>query len=337
MALSATQLQEASAVAVQYIRKQVPDILSQLNPLYAQMVEEQKEYVSGGTKIQMAILYQENAAKGFIAGDGTDVVSINPNQVSTYGELNWKYYYSNVSITLDDLVKTQDTPLAIKGLLQLKTAHAKNSMVRDLSSSFYGSAATNIKAFNGFGDIFAASGTAYAGINDTDVPNWFPLLDSTAQVTNYANINNNVQRLKVRIGQSPMDGYGNNMNVDLMLSNYYVLAQFMNSEQIKVRYQPEKDLKSGFDVVKFNGGIPWFADSYAPGSADGVTADNQLFILSKESFRLFYKYGFGEQEAPLDTRGVIPNQPVQYDVNYLAGNMGCTNRRVNAVMKTLKS
>lgn len=335
MALSAAQMREAGAVATQYINEQVEDIFAQRNALYGRMVKRKKAVTEGKTEIQMPITYAENQSVGFIAGDGSDTISLNPNKTITFGTLQWKYFYSNISISLQDIVEGGDSKESVITLVQAKVSQAKNTMARNLSEAMYASATSNAKTFNGMADIFAASGTAYAGINNNDVPNWFPLEDSSTQIINYANINNNLAQLNVRVGQSPFDGYGNDLKVDLLLSNWFVQSQYMNSEQIKQRYIESKKLDSGFDGIMFNG-IEWAVDYYAPGSANGTTADNYLYMLSTQAFYLFYRYGF-DRPAPLDTSGVIPNTPVQFDVNYLVANMGCTNRRVNALMSTLKA
>lgn len=338
MALSSSQLSEAYSVATQYINDSVPDILETSNPIYRIMVQENSKFVDGGIFIQFPIAAYENLSQGFIAADGSQAISLNTNQILTYGQINWKTHYTNLSITLDDMIKTQNTPLAIKSLLMAKTAQVTASMAREISSAFYSSSASLPNQFDGLLDVCGPSGTAYANINNTDIANWLALLDSSSQIINYANINKNVMQLSVRTGQSPSNPENNKkMLVDTMLSNYYVMSQYMASEQIKQRYISETQLKSGFDGIQFNGKINWVADGYAPGSADGTTADNTLFILTSNTFNFFYKYGLNGKKSPLASQGVIPNLPVQYNVDYLSGNLGCINRRLNCYMSTLKA
>lgn len=336
MALTSAQLQEASAVAVQYINKEIPDLFELSNPLYKEMVQRKKNLDQGYTNIQLPIIYQQNQAQGAIAADGSDTISLNPNKVLTYGTLDWKTYYNNVSITQDDLNKAGGSTATIMDIVEAKVNEGKNSFIQLLSTDFYASGATNTKKVNGMADVFAASGTAYAGINNTDVTNWLPLLDSSSQIISYANINNNIQTLNTRGKQFPLDGFGNQNKKKVMVSNSFVLARFMAVEQIKQRYMTTEQLKSGFEGINFNGSIEWVSDGYAPGTADGTTADNYLYILSPESFYLFYRFGFGTK-SPMDSTGIIPNTPVQYSVSYWVFNIACSNRRVNCLMSTLKN
>jgi len=335
MALTTAQLQEAGAVAVQYINDSIPDLLQQLNALYKKMYERRKYVPGAATYLQFPVAYAENQAQGAISGDGSDLISLNQNQMLTFAQLQWKYYYTNVSISVQDLTQGGDSDDEIKSLIKAKIAQGKNSFVRLMSADLFGSAATNAKKLDGFGDIFGASGTAYAGLNNTDVANWFPLSDSTTQAINFASINSMFQQLKIRAGQYPTDGLDSTMKLDYMVSNWFVMNQYMASEQIKQRYIDPTKLESGFDGIRFNG-ADWYSDANAPGTADGSTADNKLYILSSNSMYWFYRYGF-EKPCPMSTSGVVPNSPLEYNVGYSAWNIACSDRRVNGYMSTLKS
>jgi len=277
MALTTAQLQEAGAVAVQYINDAIPDLLQQMNPLYKKMYERKKHIPEGATYLQFPVAYADNQAQGAISGDGSEQISLNQNQMLTFAQLQWKYYYSNVSISEQDLVQGGDSKTAIKSLVKAKVAQGKNSFVRLMSADLFGSGLSNTKKIDGFTDIFGPSGTAYAGLNNTDVPNWFPLEDTTTQAINFSTINTMFQQLMIRSGQFPVDGLDSQMNVDYMVSNWYVREQYMASEQIKQRYIDVKKLESGFDGIKFNG-AEWHIDANSPGSYDGSTADNKLYI-----------------------------------------------------------
>ena len=59
MALTSTQLNEVAAITTQHINDEVPDLFVQANALYTKMYER-KQYVSGGTFIQMPIATGDN-------------------------------------------------------------------------------------------------------------------------------------------------------------------------------------------------------------------------------------------------------------------------------------
>ena len=331
MALSATQLQEAFAVATQFIQKKIPDILTNANYLYTLMMKR-KDKVSGGTKIQIPLNFAELDSQGFINGQ-FDTVSTNQNQQITYGELDWKFYYCALAITLKDITQTENTPTAIAGLIEAKTKAALSSMARFLTEAMHSTGTASNKQFNGFTDIFAASGTAYAGLNNTDVSDWLTEIDTTTANINYTNITSMIGTLRERCQDlAGQDGMG--YKPDVMISRQALIDAFKSSEQIKQRFQDNKTLGAGFKGVEIDG-VFWYPDKYAAGSVDGSTADNYLYIVSSDSMHLYYKFLPGVNASPLDSKQIIPNQSVLSDVKYLAGNMGCDNRRVNGVFKAL--
>ena len=166
MAFSSEQLQDAFAVATTNIQKEIPDVMTKANYFWFKITEN-KKYLSGGVNVQFPLNHKELDSQAFINGT-TDIVSTNPQQTFTFGTLNWKFFYDTVAITLDDLTKTGDSKEAIVSLFVAKVNAAKNSVARNLSTAAHTSGTSANKQFNGLPDIFAASGTAYAGLLDTD-------------------------------------------------------------------------------------------------------------------------------------------------------------------------
>lgn len=334
-------LQDALAVTTANINNEISDILAKENYLY-QKLDKMKVFKDGGLNFQIPIANQESNQKGFIAGTN-DVINLSPNTVLTYGTLNWKNFYYGVSIELMDMVTTSDSSDAVVSLVLAKKAQALNSAVRDLSSGFYGSAANNVLLFNGFADIFAASGTAYAGLNNSsaNLSNWFYLLDtaltggSAINLLTYNYLAKMITTLNARSGQMPVDKTINsNYKVDLILANPAVYSQYCAQMQVQQRYYADDIAKTGFEYVKVNN-VDFTSDPFSPGSGDGTTADNFCYVLSMASIQLWYKYWF-DKPSPIDYKGMtIPNQPLASTVQYLSGNLVCTNRRVNGVFKTL--
>lgn len=335
MAFTSEQYQDAFAVATQHINKSIPDLMANKIFLLKKLYDN-KVFKSGGTFIQFPVNHKELASKGFINGS-TDVISTNPNQMFTYGELNWKYYYHTVAITLDDLTKTQDSKEAIISLMMGKANAAKGSIARELAEIAYSTGTAANKRWNGMADIFAASGTAYAGLLDTDFDTadaWLPEIDTTTNIVSYTNISRMIGKLRTRTQGLFNQSTGKEYKVDTMLSNYAVREKYLSAQQIQQRFVDAKNLDSGFDIVRVNG-VDWAVDSYCPGSADNSTADNYLYILSFNSMMLFYKYGIDRDPPLKQTKNPLPDQPIMINVGYIAGNMACENRRVNGVFKNL--
>lgn len=327
--------QDVTAIATQLINEEIPDILAQENMLWNKLMKN-KKYIDGGDYLQIPISVLENLSSGFIPGNGA-TISVNPNQTTTSGSLQWKYFYQNFSVSLDDYNKTQDSKQAIIDMFRLKRAQCLNSAVRSLSQAAYQTGTgTSINNLNGMADIFAASGTAYAGVNNSTYANWLPLYDTSAATPTYAVIDAMMATLSERIGQDPVDPVlSTNYKLDFMLSRAKVMSAYKNIMQAQQRFVNKVTLESGFEGVEVNN-VFWHADSYAPGTLDGSTNDSYLFLLSSDSFHLFYKYGFGSgKKSPLDTAQTLPTQPLGINVGYSSGNMVCTNRRVNGLFKNL--
>ncbi len=338
MALSADQLNEALAVAHDAIRTEIPDQFGKANALFNRLSKKPNlEYVSGGTQISQPVEIAENKSQGFFDGlYGT--IDTSANQQLSKANFDFKYFYHNVSFTLQDFTKTDNTANAVKSLIVAKIEGAKNAATRTLSEAMYGTGSdSNGNAFNGFADIFAASGTAYGGITNTDlddISTWLTEIDTSTNTINYANLNQVVRKL-VATGQR----YGNEIGSyapDMMISNSFVQAKFLASQQSNQRFIDSEDLGAGFAGCKFNN-INWFVDEYSPGSADGSTADNELYILSTPTLKMCYKYGFEGKDTIMDGNTRIPNQAIQTNQTFLVGNMICTARRYNGVFKSLTS
>jgi hypothetical protein len=245
----------------------------------------------------------------------------------TFGELDWKFFYYGTTFDLKELTITMDSPHAVKNFVNAKVAAARQSMVRTLSNALHVGDSVTVNNFTGFPSIFAASGTAYAGINNNDIANWLPYFPSAIAASNYTNLSPIIDTLKTRTRQdmsgvlNPQGNVRYKYTVDTILSDVTQFSNFKNSEQLKLRFTPSELMKSGFTAIQVDG-IDWVVDTYAPAKT--------IYLLTSDSFEMFYKYGF-DKESPLNDKALrIPNQPVKVDLNFLAGNLGCTNRRVNA-------
>lgn len=325
MSLTADQLVEIASLTTIHINDSFPDLLVRANALYQEM-DKRKNYVPGGKEIQMPVFgLNELASQGFIAGTAADSLNLNKNQVVTYGTLQWKFFYYAVTFDLKELTQTEDSPHAVKSFVQTKVGFAKNSMIRTLSEALHASGSVDLNKFNGFADIFAASGTAYASLNDTDFANWAWYAPSAIAASNYTNIAPIIDTLVSRCSQtganSTLDGTAADYRPKLILSDATQYSNFKKAEQLKLRFTPSELMKAGFTAINVDG-LDWVVDTFCSSST--------IYVLTPPSFELFYKYGFGKK-SPLDTTALrVPQQPITSQINFLAGNLGCTNRRVNA-------
>ncbi len=338
MALTTAQLDEVQAVAHNAFEKIMPDQFLTASAFGSMMSKAPNlQHVSGGSKIQQTVQIAENQADGFIDGK-FDVLDLSSSQQLSFAEFDYKYQNYNITITLDDITRTDGTPNAIKSLVVEKVNLAAGTAKRTYAKALHGNGTDSSgKAINGLGDVTAASGTAYGGIINTDLDDpttWLTEIDSSTNTINYANLNTLVGTLIAR-GQGAGDAAGS-FAPDVMISNSFVQDKFLASQQTQQRFAREDDLKAGFAGCKYRN-IDWYVDDYSPGSADGSTADNFLYVLSSPTFALKYKFGFEGKKAPVDFNGRIPNQAVITSQHFMAYNLICRARRYNGVFKALQS
>ena len=222
---------------------------------------KKKEYVDGGNRLTVALDFNPNQSIGYITGTAADLLNVNAQQNLIPAELDWKFMYSNFSITLKDLNATADSKHAIVSLVSQKAKNTLASVRQFLATSFYGSAANNPNAFNGMADIFAASGTSYAGLLDTDLgvdavgdKKWLPQFDTTSTVCDYQTIEPMLTKLKTKASIE-----GNASRLGYMVSKAAVLSSFKQKQQMQQRFLPAKDLEVGFDGINVDG-VVWYAD-----------------------------------------------------------------------------
>ena len=328
MATQTYNLDEIFAVTTKYIDKNVEEIFCNTTPLLKEIMKK-KEYVDGGNRLTVALDFNPNQAIGYITGTAADLLNVNPQQNLIPAELDWKFMYSNFSITLKDLNATADSKHAIVSLVSQKAKNTLASVRQFLASSFYGSAANNPNAFNGLADIFAASGTAYAGLLDTYLgvdavgdKKWLPQFDTTSTVCDYQSIEPMLTKLKTKASIE-----GNASKLGYMVSKANILSSFKQKQQLQQRFLPAKDLEAGFDGVNVDGVI-WYADEFCPAST--------LYLINADSIKFFHKYGFEGKDSPQDVSGLrIPNQPIMVHQKFYTGNLFCVDRRLNGVFTAL--
>jgi len=322
------QASELAAVVLQQITKEIPDALSKSTPFFQHLTKGPgKKYSPGGLYIQFPIKLINNLSSGYISGTNA-VVDTTPSIQMQYGILNWKYYNFNVNFTLEDYTIARDEHEAVD-FFASKIDGAIADSARELAVSSHGSSVTNPLAIEGLQDIVAASGTAYAGLLDTDYSDataYLPVT-TTDNTVNYANINKMITQLRARMQQAKLN------TKDVMgLMNAGTYSRFMNAVQNQQYFMNESDVaKSGFKGINVNG-VDFYLDADVPGTQDGATADNYLYIFPTDIMKLYYTYGL-DKKSPFDGEVRLPNQPIMSIQHYMAMNLICNNRRLVAVNK----
>jgi len=323
----AVQTDELAAGVVQYIEsKKVWDALAKRTALMKHLMTEGKQKQSGSLYIQFPIKLIPNTASGFISGTAS-TVSGNPSTQMQYGTLNWKYYNYNVNFTIEDLNIVTGEEVMVN-ILTEKTKGALNDAIREWSSAFHGSSSSAPLQPEGLQDVVAASGTAYASLTDTDYASdaYLPYI-ATDSTVSYTNINKMINKIKARLQQemTPTNMFG--------LMNELTYSRFQSSIQNQQIFTSANVFKSGSPGFRVNE-IDFSLDADVPGSQDGSTGDNFLYIFPTDIMKMYYNFGFGNP-SPFDGKVQLPLQPIMSTQHYVTFNLVCTNRRLVAVNKTL--
>lgn len=310
-----------------YIYSKISETFNTTSPLHKEILNN-KEYVDGGDLIRWAVAVKPNSLIKFISGTTADSIGLGTEENTKPCSVGWKFAVVPFQVTLQDLNATADSKHAIVSMMTHKAKIALASFKQFLAQSFYQSAVGNPLAFNGLADMFAPSGTAYAGLLDTDVPPdaagdsvWLPQFNTTATTPNYATISPMITKLKTKAGFSMEGG-----KLDYMVSRADILSSFKATQQAQQRFMQAKELEAGFEGLMVDG-VTWYGDDLAPAK--------KLYLINSKSIKLFHKYGI-DKDSPHDVKELrIPNQPVTSNQKFISGNLAMVDRRVNGVFTNL--
>ena len=323
----AVQTDELAAGVVQFIEsKKTWDALSKRTAFMRHLMTDGKQKQTGSLYIQFPIKLLTNSATGFISGTAS-TVSGNPNTQMQYGTLNWKYHNYNVNFTLEDLNIVTGEEVMVN-ILTEKTKGALNDAIREWSTAFHGSSASAPLQPEGLQDVVAASGTAYASLTDTDyASDAYLSFIATDTTVSYTNINKMINKMKARLQKemTPTNMFG--------LMNELTYSRFQSSVQNQQIFTQPNKFESGSEGFRVNG-IDFFLDADVPGTQDGSTGDNFLYIFPTDVMKMYYNFGFGNP-SPFDGKVQLPLQPIMSTQHYVTFNLVCTNRRLVMVDKVL--
>ena len=334
-----TDAGEMASGVTQLILDEWNDGLSRATPLWDMVVKgDGREKFSGGVNLQIPIKLIANATQGFIPGVGGNV-GITPSIQNQYMTLNHKFFYFSTNFSLFDETVANGPEDKIK-ILAKKIKGSLNDANRAMANSTYlgtfdsagGTQSTYPLSWDGLQDVVVASGTAYAGLLDTDYSDataFMPYI-STATVPSYANVVDMINSTRSRIQQSEFDPkriFGT--------MNAGVFTKFQANVQNAQMFLDTKDMYSvGMQGFRVNG-VEFYLDAYCPGTGTATSSNNYIYIIPMDVWKFYYKFGF-DSSSPFDTTDMrIPDQPILSTQKFIAGNWVCTDRRLISVCKTI--
>lgn len=149
----------ANAITQKYFAPVLADSIFKPSPTWWKMVRDNKK-VSGGAMVWPVISAEETAGGAYY---GTQNLDTSAQDSSQPAEMEWKFYYQNISIPGTDLV-LNDGPQQVISLVRAKEEIAMGSLLQKLSRAIYGVSPQNTALdLDSLAAACAASGT-YAGI-----------------------------------------------------------------------------------------------------------------------------------------------------------------------------
>jgi len=334
MALDTAQI---AAIANAYI---VPDVRQQwkdFDALLTYLLDMQgkaKKIMGGSNDFKIPVVMSKRDAIGPYSG--YDVTDVTPNIQLRHGTLAWKFYYTNMVVSDEELTKTENAEAA-KGLLDLLKENALFTLRDEIGTDLYNTGADALR-INGLRQI-VDSADSYAGLSPATYADWASIEDgATTEVSLYSIADNYAQAME---GSESPDCMVTNKRTWLKIVSLLEENKRFGSGEV-LSYGPSaagskegKRYQGGNEsvhkYVEFMG-AKLFPDSYCPGSGPG-TADNHLFGLWSPSLRFIIHKDYDFAIAKDKIRPI--NQFVTVIPMRFAGNLVCTKRNRHFKMTAL--
>jgi hypothetical protein len=276
----------------------------------------------GGTRIMQELEYGENGT--FTWYSGYDTLNINPSDVLTAAEFDWKQ--NAVAVTMSGLEEFQNS--GESKLIDLLTARIKNAektMKNRMSAAVYGDGtAAAGKAIGGLGLLVSDTGAGVVGGIDAGTWSFWKnqVFDATtdggaaADITNITQYMNRMWLNLVRGTDRP----------DLIITDNAYYTLYMESLTPQQRFTSPDMAQSGFESLKYMA-----ADVVYDGGMGGACPVNHMYFLNTDY--IYLRPHTDRQYVPLNPDRYTNNQDAFVKLIGWAGNMTTSGRKFQGVLK----
>ena len=289
------------------------------NPLLYWVRENRQVKLSGGRNIILPLIIKEGNFSWYDAGQVSTIDVLEPFNSA---QANWQWCEVPGALYETDIDKNGGDDGVIN-LLEATREWLQETLTENLSDMMHGTNSSNSLQSPGLQDLFAASGTSYLNLLDTDLTSpasWLsnivtPLVAGTLD-------EHEMRRLRgVATRGASRPNFG--------LCNFPLYNKIWKLVQTDQRFGMEKIARIGFDHVMFED-MPIMADEHAPGSGYG-TADNWLEFLDMDHVSFYVHENKAFSVRVYDP---VPQQQA-WIMKILLGCAFLTdNRRTHSVTKT---
>lgn len=258
------------AITQNYIAPQIVDNTSKGTPYMWWLRENGRISVRGGLTLRFPIV---KSHLNFDWYSGMDAATLEALEPFTSASFNW--YNGRVPFVIpEEDIDKNNGPDGIVDIVDATTQTGTATLMEQLATALMGSNSSNPKQPDGLQDMFAATGTSYGGLLDTDFTSPATWLTSRLDcLTNNVLTALDMRRLRGSVTRGPA-------KPNLGLCNFPTFARIWAIAQGNQRFGMEKIAKIGFDHVMFEDMVI-MPDEHCEGSGFTQT-DNVLWFLNTD-------------------------------------------------------
>ena len=318
--MASPNLSEITTTTIRNRSKRLADNVTDNTALFFRMKQRDKiRTVSGGETILQELEYAENST--YKRYSGYEVLNINPSDVLTSAEFQWKQAAVAVSISGLEMLKNSGKERLID-LLEARIANAEKTMVNNISADIYSDGtADGGKQIGGLQSLVSTSPTTgtVGGINRANFAFWRNQVNTGTLASIDADVLGDMREAWVKQVR-------NRDKPDLIVGDNVTYVAFWGALQANQRFNNTNSADAGFVTVKFmdadvclDGGI------YNGNLGSGAAAGTAYFL---NCDYLHYRPHSARNMVPLSpNRRYATNQDAEVQILAWAGNLTTSGRQ----------
>lgn len=313
---------EIITTTIQNRQKKLRDNVTTSSALYTRLKEKGKvRTVSGGDVIAEELEYAENSTAMWYSGYET--LNINPSDIATAAQYAYKQLAGAVIMNGLEMLQNSGKEKMID-LMRARIGNAEKTLINRLAAGVYADGTgTSGKEMGGLQLIVADTNTNTVGGISGSTYSWWKnvsydlsSLGSTASATN----------IQTHMNATYVQLCRNNEAPDLIVTDNIYFTRYLGSLQTIQRITNDKLGQAGFQNLKYMG-----ADVVLDGGRGGNCPASHMYFLNTDY--IYLRPHADRNLVPLDPDRFSTNQDAVVKIIGWAGNMTCSNRFSQGVMK----
>jgi len=312
MALSIGQL--ASFTQNYIVPKAVENVFGS-NPLLYRLREKGIKY-TGGLEYRIPLAHTATSSAGSFSG--YDLLATAANDQFTSAAIQLRQNYATVTVSgREELLNSGKE--AILDLMEMKRQMAEMTIEDNLGTALQGSNSGG-KDLDGLGSIMSTT-TDYAGIAVANMAAWKAKVQSLAVAGTLTKL-----ELQKLLGVATVGAD----KPTVLVTRQSVFDKIWSLWEGQQRFEDGAMADAGFQSMRING-VPLVVDSHVTGS-DGGSQDNWIEALNERYLFLLTHKDCNFKVVPIPAQ---KDQDVKMVRILWAGNLACSSRKMQGVIKTI--